>query len=90
MAMREAADQARSQTQQRTELIEADLQDELEEDSDTSSCVDPQLVNDVLVSLRALLVELRAGRRIAPYDAGSARLLATELGQLSDRGTAAA
>lgn len=90
MAMREAADQARSQTQQRTELAEADLHDEPEEDSDTSSCVDPQLVNDVLVSLRALLAELRAGRRMAPYDAGSARLLATELGQLSNRGTAAA
>ncbi len=57
---------------------------------DETSEADPEVVAEALGGLRTLLGELRAGRRLSRYDAGSARLLAAELQELLGREVVAA
>ena len=88
-AMREAADEARARAQLRGDVEEAEMRAELGEDTEAGEA-DTEMVAEALAGLRALLGELRAGRRLSRYDAGSARLLAAELNQLLAPGAAAA
>jgi ParB family chromosome partitioning protein len=89
VTMRAAADEARARAQLRGEPEEAEMRVELGEDP-VEPGADPEVVGEALGALRALLGQLRAGRRLSRYDAGSARLLAAELGQLLGAGVAAA
>lgn len=89
VAMREAADEARARAQLRDDVEEAGLRAELGDEA-AADDADPQLVAEALAALRALLGELRAGRCLPRYDAGSAKLLAAELHQLLDPKAAAA
>ena len=89
VAMREAADEARARAQLRNDVEKAELRAELREDPDAGDA-DAEVVAEGLAGLRALLGELRAGRSLSRYDAGSARLLAAELHQRLGPGVAAA
>ena len=88
VAMREAADEARARAQLRGDVEEAAERAELAEDE--TSEADPEVVAEALGGLRALLGELRAGRGLSRYDAGSVRLLAAELQELLGRAVVAA
>ena len=89
VAMREAADEARSQSQLRSDAGEVAERVELAEEAEGAEA-DPDAVAEALGGLRALLGELRAGRRLSRYDEGSARLLAAELVGLLGQEVAAA
>lgn len=81
---REAADEARSRAQLRPEPDPAAA--ELGDDADRidERPADPASVADALSALRRLLGELRAGRRLSRYDAGSLALFAGELAELAE------
>jgi hypothetical protein len=83
---REAADEARSRAQLRPEPDPATAEVGDHADGIDERAADPAIVADALGALRRLLGELRAGRRLSRYDAGSLALFAGELATLAESG----